>query len=240
MFEIRVTSNVKEISKKLNDFARKQLPFAIARAVTELAREAQRAERARMESIFDKPKPFTLDSVRVFGATSETLTAGVFTMDRAANYLSPFEDGGEHFIAFGRGDNLLGPVQAPKTKYGGLPRGYVAKAKGNATMFTGTVQTRNGPINGLWQRTTRFEVRDRRGAMHTSRTGNLRRGYTHAGPNGKPKKVKGLRLLVRFVNNKPVTQRLDFFTTAQKVVEHRFDAVMGRELAKAIASSKLK
>ena len=240
MLEVRVTSNLKEIGKKLDALAYRELPFATARALTELARELQAAERAEMESVFDKPKPFTLNSVRVFGASKDSLTAGVFVMDRAANYLDPFVDGGEHFIAPGRGDHLLGPVQAPKTQYGGLRRGYVAQAKGSRDKFTGVVQTRQGPINGLWQRTTRYEARDRKGRLHTSRTGSLRRGWTHTGSNGKPRKISGLRLLVRFVANKPVKQHLDYFVRAEKLVNQRFDAVLGRELAKAIASSKLK
>lgn len=239
MLEISVTSNVQEVSKKLHRLAYEELPFATARTLTALAREVQDAERGAMESIFDKPKPFTLNSVRAFGATKDSLTAGVFVMDRAASYLAPFEDGGEHFIAPGRGTDLLGPVQAPKTQYGGLPRGYVAKGRGHSDVFTGIVKTRQGQINGMWQRTTRYEVRDRRGNLHTSRTGSLRRGYTHASASGKPKKVKGLKLLVRFVANKPVQQHLEFFVRAEKLVNRRFDAVLGRELAIAIASSKL-
>lgn len=238
MLEIRVTSNIKEISKKLNDLAYKELPYAISRALTELAREVQAAERAGMESVFDKPKGFTLDSVRVFGATKDSLTAGVFVMDRAANYLSPFEDGGEHFLNPGQ-TKLHVPVQAPKDAGGNVPRNFERNRRGGAGIFFGVVQTKQGPINGMWQRTVRYESRSARGKLYSSRSATLRRGYTGTGGSGKPRKVTGLKLLVRYVNDKPVTQHLDFAERAEKLVNQRFDAVMGRELARAIASSKL-
>lgn len=231
MLEIKITSNIKEISKKLSALAYKELPFATARALTELAREVQQAERAGMESVFDRPKGFTLDSVKVFGATKDNLTGGVFVMDRAANYLNPFEDGGQHFIASGRGDHLLGPVQAPKTQYGGLPRGYVARHKGQANMFVGVVQTRQGPINGLWQRTKGASAGNARRAAFTT-------GYRGKQSNGRT--VKGLRLMVRFVANQPVKQHLGFHERAERLVNRRFEAVLGRELAKAIARSGFK
>lgn len=239
MLEIRVTSNIKQISKQLSGLAYKEVPFATARALTELAQEVQQAERTAMESVFDKPKPFTLNSVRVFGATKDSLTAGVFVKDRAASYLSPFEDGGEHFLSPGQ-TKLHVPVQAPKDAGGNVPRNFERNRRGGAGVFFGVVQTKRGPINGMWQRTVRYEVRDRRGNAHTSRTGKLRRGWSHASASGKPRKISGLRLLVRYEDNKPVTQNLDFQARAKKLVESRFDAVFGRELAKAIASSKLK
>jgi hypothetical protein len=238
VLEIRVTSNIKKISKKLDALAYRELPFATARALTELAREVQRAERGAMESVFDKPKPFTLNSVRVFGATKDTLTAGVFVMDKAADYLSPFEDGGEHFLNPGQ-TKLHVPVQAPKDAGGNVPRNFERNRRGGAGIFFGVVQTKAGPVNGMWQRTVRYEVRDRRGNVRVSRTGKLRRGDVHNGSNGKPRKVKGLKLLVEYVGNKPVKQHFDFYARAEQLVQRRFDVVFGRELGKAIASSKL-
>lgn len=237
MLEISITSNVKEISKSLSDLAYRELPFATARALTELAREVQAAERFAMQSVFDRPKPFTLNSVRIFGATKDTLTAGVFVMDKAADYLSPFESGGQHFIAPGRGDNLLGPVQAKKTQYGGLPRGYVARAKGRKDTFTGVVNTRQGPINGLWQRVVHYETIDRTGTRHLAN--NLTGRRVRDGHRLTGKKVSTLKLLVRFVKNKPVKQHLEFEVRADQLVHRRFNAVFGRELAIAIARSKL-
>lgn len=238
MLEISVRTNIKAISRKLDALAYEEVPFATARALTLLAREVQAGERAGMESVFDKPKPFTLNSVRVFGATKDSQTAGVFVMDRAANYLSPFEDNGEHFLNPGQ-TKLHVPVQAPKDAGGNVPRNFERNRRGSSGVFFGVVQTRRGPINGMWQRTVRYEVRDRKGRVHTSRTGQLRRGWTHASNNGKPKKINGLRLLVRYVGNQPVKQDLEFYSRAEKLIARRFDAVFGHELARAIANSKL-
>jgi hypothetical protein len=236
MLEIRVTSNIKEISKKLNNLAYKELPYAISRALTELAREVQAAERAGMESVFDKPKGFTLNSVRVFGATKDTLTAGVFVRDRAANYLSPFEEGGEHFLNPGQ-TKLHVPVQAPKDAGGNLPRNFERNRRGGTGIFFGVVQTKQGPINGMWQRVVHYETVDRLGTRHLAHNlvgRRLRDGHRRTG-----REVKSLRLLVRYVDDKPVKQDLDFAARAEKLVDRRFDAVLGRELARAIASAKL-
>ncbi len=237
MFEIDITADLKRVTRGLDRLANRELPYALARALTELAREVQARERLGLERVFDKPKPFTINSVRVFGATKDSLTSGVFTMQRAANYLGPFEDGGDHFLNPGQ-SKLHVPVQSPKDSGGNVPRNFERNRQGSANVFFGTVRTKRGPINGMWQRTTRYEVRDRKGALHTARHATLRRGFTHAGRNGKPRAVKGLKLLVRYVGNKPVTQHLDFFARAQRVVETRFDPVFGRELAKAIAHTR--
>lgn len=216
MIDISITANVREISKSLSALAYKELPFATARALTELAREVQAAERTGMQSVFDTPKAFTLNSVRVFGATKDSLTAGIFVMDKAANYLSPFEEGGEHFLNPGQ-TKLHVPVQAPHDAGGNLPRNYERNRRGRASIFFGVVQTAKGPINGMWQRTFTKQ----------------------ASANGRLRKVNGLKLLVRYTGNKPVHQDLEFVERARKLVEHRFNAVLGHELAKAIARSKL-
>jgi hypothetical protein len=238
VLDISVTANVKEISNGLDALAYRELPFAAARAVTILAQEVRQAERAGMESVFDTPKPFTLNSVRVFGATKDSLTAGVFVMDKAANYLSPFEDGEDHFLNPGQ-TKLHVPVQAPKDAGGNVPRNFERNRRGGAGIFFGVVQTKRGPINGMWQRTVRYEVRVGSGKVRVSRTGKLRRGEVHNSASGKPIKIKGLRLLVKYVDNQPVKQDLAFYDRAEKLVNRRFNVVLGHELARAIASSKL-
>lgn len=216
MLEISVTANVKEISKKLHALAYRELPFAVARALTELAREVQTGERAAIESVFDKPRGFTVNSVSMFGARKDSLTSGVFVRPIAARYLSPFEDGGEHFLNPGQ-SKLHVPVQAPKDAGGNLPRNFERTRRGRKSIFFGIVQTAKGPVNGMWQRTTKRV----------------------AGPTGKLHKVPALKLLVRYAGNQPVRQHLEFVERAEKLVYQRFQPVLGRELARAIARSKL-
>jgi hypothetical protein len=238
MLDISITANIKQISKQLSDLAYRELPYATARALTQLAREVQAAERFDMESLFDKPKPFTLSSMRVFGATKDSQTAGVFTMDRAADYLSPFEDSGPHFLNPGQTE-LHVPVQAPKDASGNLRRNFERNRRGAPGIFFGVVKTKRGPVNGMWLRTVRYEVRHARtGTARLARS--LNKGYTHTGLNGKPKIVKGLKLLVEYKQNKPVKQHLEFHARAEKLVNQRFNAVFGRELALAISKSKLR
>lgn len=63
MLNVSFKSNVDAVSRKLTNFSYQQLPFAEAQAVTQLAKLAQHAEKAAMPTLFDKPTPFTVNSV---------------------------------------------------------------------------------------------------------------------------------------------------------------------------------
>lgn len=98
MLEISIRSNVKEISKKLTDFAYKQLPYAQAQAVTVLAKLVRDAEVAGLKETFPTATPFTLKSVGVKAARKNNPVSIIYVKDVAAAYLQPFETGGTHFL----------------------------------------------------------------------------------------------------------------------------------------------
>ena len=68
MFDISIKSNIDAVSRGLSALAYKQLPFAEARTVTELAKLAQVAEKQALPQVFDRPTPFTVNSVAVQAA----------------------------------------------------------------------------------------------------------------------------------------------------------------------------
>jgi hypothetical protein len=152
MIDISIKSNVAAIQKKLGAFANQQLAFVEARTVTELAKIAQAEEKHAMPEIFDRPTPFTVNSVAVQGARKGLPIAKVFIRDIAAKYLIPFEHGGEHYMAPNQA-SLIMPVGAKVNKFGNLPRNFLRQNKKKAGMFQGLAKVKGKEINGLWQRT---------------------------------------------------------------------------------------
>jgi len=76
--------------------AGRQLPFALAGALTSLAHEVRSAERKHMNEVFDRPTPYTLNAFRVMPARKDSLVAEVSHKDiRSRNrYLEVEEAGG--------------------------------------------------------------------------------------------------------------------------------------------------
>ena len=187
---------------------KKQLPFAAAQALTAVARLGQHAIKAELPSVFDRPTPFTINAIAVKPARKTDLTAVVFAKDIAAQYLEPFEDGGPRFLGAKRG--LLKPVQQSTDQYGNLPRTALARLKAKPTVFTGKVVTKNGQIiSGVWQRT----------AATKSSKG-------------------GLKLLIRFADPQPVTQRLHFRDRIERVASANLKGEFRKAMAAALASAR--
>ena len=206
MFDISIKPDLRGLEKSLNGFAYQQLPFAVAQGLTVIAKRVADAEVENMQRVLDRPTPFTLKSVGVKGATKSSQEATVFIKDVAAAYLEPYEFGGMNKLS---GRALLRPANVNVNQYGNLPRKKLAQLKARKDIFIGAIKTRNGQVNGVWQR-----VPPQRG------------------------KPASLKLLIKFEDAHEVTQRLGWRDLAQKVVRANLDRELGKALAKAIASAK--
>ncbi|MDA8230162.1 MAG: hypothetical protein M0006_02365 [Magnetospirillum sp.] len=217
---IRIKVDAKALERQLDDFARKQVPFATAKALTATAKMVQGAEKSAIRKIFDNPTPFTVNAVVVRPATKASLQAAVLVKDIAAAYLEPYEDGGDHYLGGKRG--LLVPKNVSVNQYGNLPRAALARLKGNANVFVGTVKFRSGQtVSGVWQRPPNGPRRDgTRGAK-----GNTQRQVDGV--------RTGLKLLIRFEDPLPVKQRLGYQDRGRRVVAN----VWRRQFAAAFASA---
>lgn len=147
---ISVRSNIKEISKNLSALAYKQVDFAASRALTQLAKEVQAAEKENLKRTFKHPKPFTVNAIGMRGATKRMLEAKVFVKPVAAKYLRPYETGGVHVLP---GQALLNPKDVRLNQYGQLSRGTMKRLKGRSDIYIGPIETKHGKIDGVWQRT---------------------------------------------------------------------------------------
>lgn len=75
VFDVR--TNIDEMAKNMG-MLEKDIPFMAAYALTKTAQDIQAAEVAEMQSVFDRPTRFTLNSLYVKPATKEDLSAAVF------------------------------------------------------------------------------------------------------------------------------------------------------------------
>ena len=215
---ISVSANVKQLQRSLSELANKQIKFATALALTEIAKEVQAEEIANIKATFKKPRLFTQRSVGMRGATKNTLTAIVFVKPIAAKYLMPYEDGGVHVLP---GQKLLNPKDIRLDSFGQLPRNIMEKLRARKDIFIGPVKAKSGTINGVWQRVPATEATKAR-----------------RGKGAKAAKAGHLKLLIRFGEALTVNKRLNYRSRAQAIVNRKFNSAFGNAMAKALATAR--
>jgi hypothetical protein len=214
---VRVSSNANAIARGLDDFIRRQLPFAIAQGVNQTAQRVAKAESDNIVATLKNPTPFTRKSVGVKRAKKGSPTAIVFMKDITAAYLQPYETGGVHKLP---GTALLNPKDIALNQYGQLPRGIMAKLRGRKDIYIGIVKTSKGSINGVWQR---LDV-GRSGAPRKKR---IARGGLY------DKHLGALKLLIRFGDALPVKKQLNWGKRAKQIVDQWIDKDLSAALAAA-------
>ncbi|RUS68266.1 hypothetical protein CUZ56_00754 [Saezia sanguinis] len=205
-------STLNDLQSKLKSFS-KQVKYAQARALTKVARQMQADEQANIESTFDNPTPFTVNSVKSFGARRDDLRAKVFIQSIAASYLDPYENGGIRKLS---GNALLNPKGVALNKYGNLARNKTSTLTAKPNVFVGTVKTSRGDVRGIWQRKA---------------TARRRRTVSR-------KQTSQLKLLIRFGDALPVKQELGFYDVAQKTVSQHLQLAMQEAIREVFEMAK--
>lgn len=137
-------ANLTDLANQLRTI-RKQISFATAQALTSTVRKIENAQKVALQRNLESPTPFTVKSIKSRGARKSDLRAKVFVMNIAAEYLTPFEEGGIHKL---NGSALLNPKNIKLNKYGNLPRNKLSSLKAKDNTFIGEL---NG-VNGVFQR----------------------------------------------------------------------------------------
>ncbi|GJG92849.1 hypothetical protein [Cupriavidus pauculus] len=218
---------MKALQRALDNFARKQVPFAVSTAINATLKRAQEAERENMRKVLDRPTPFTLSSVAIKRADKRSLTGVLYVKDIAAAYLLPFEKGGTHKL-IGSGRTWLNPKdKSLLNKYGNFSAGKLASMRGRADTFVGSITTKTGEtISGLWQRPVAAKVKRGKGKAKVTRAAK------GANTTGK------LKLLMRFGDAMPVKQQLNYRSVAAQVVAKHFRPELEKALAQAMATAR--
>jgi len=101
MATINISANIDQARSYLNNIQRKQIPFATSLALNKTAQKVKEEQRKEMRDVFDRPTPFTLNSVFVKSSNKSNLTATVGLKsfaskgNAAAKYLQAQISGGE-------------------------------------------------------------------------------------------------------------------------------------------------
>lgn len=100
--QITTEVDTRELESTLTGWEKKQLPFAVARGLTQTAGLVKQALRGSMETSFHEPTAFTLNSLYVKPATKTKLVAEVGIKNMPGNggtpqssYLEPEVEGGQ-------------------------------------------------------------------------------------------------------------------------------------------------
>jgi hypothetical protein len=129
---ITVTADTSGVRQALRS-AGKQAPFAIAKALTQVAKDAQQAVTASMPVKFDRPTPFTMKAMAIKPATKTRLESTVFVKDAQAKYLLMQEKGGTRTPQ--PGSPIVTPVAQRTNAYGNISRGAIAREKARSDTF---------------------------------------------------------------------------------------------------------
>jgi hypothetical protein len=203
---ISIRSNLASVQRKLSALAYQQLPYATASALNLLAGDVAKAEERQLRQQLDRPVPFTTKAIGIQKARKDNLRVVVFMRDKTAAYLQPYEEGGVNKL---NSRALLKPVNVTLNQYGNLPRNAMARLKGRANVFVGTVKTKAGNVDGVWQR----------------------KKPSRRSPGG-------LKLLIRFADAHPTKAVLGWHARARQVIRSNVDRRLGQAIARAVATAR--
>lgn len=211
-------ASLRDLSRQLKQL-QKQIPFATAQAMTSVVRDIAAAQKVALGRKLESPTPFTVNSVGSAGARKNNLRAKVFVRDVAAEYLEPFEFGGEHKL---NSQALLNPKNIKLNKYGNMPRNKLSQLKAKPNVFVGEV---NG-VDAVWQRRKPKKAKKKRARRSANGTRRPKR------------KQRAPKLLVRFGDALPVTPVLGYMDRSKAMAEALMPAALSRAIAEAIRTAK--
>lgn len=225
---IKLTFDTLALVRHFNDVGARQLPFAMALALTRTAQAMQTDEKIELRHAFDRPTPFTVNSVFMRAATKKKLEAFVFLRDEASSgtppvkYLVPEVYGGRRRVkrferalqsaGILRSDQLTVPGKETKlNQYGNITGGAI-------TAMLSAVRGSSDPLQNR-----------RRGSSGKKKArqffaGNIRKSGSAFGSSGVggifERKGKGVVPFLLFVQASEVdySKRYDFFGVIEQVI----------------------
>lgn len=236
---ITITSNAAQVISGLSAVERQQLPFATALTLTRLGVKVKDKIRAEMPRVFDRPTPWTLNSLMLRKATKQNQEATVWFKDfggkgiPASTYLPPQVFGGgrsnkrtEEAL---RRRGFLQPNQqaipaagAKLDTYGNMMRSQIVQMLSQTRSLSEMGYTGNAKAGS---RTRYFAV-----PSHTSR--NLKPGVYYR------KTERSIIPVMIFTNKQKYTKRLPFYEMSEALVRSQYNAEFGSALAYAISTAK--
>lgn len=240
MLDVNLDINLDKVAANLNAIEQKQLPFAMAKGATDTAMDIKKAEQQEMKSVFDRPKPFTINSIRVTAAKKQKypdINARVWFKDVSMtedHYLTAQVFGGKRsakrFEKSLRRKGILAANQyavpghgAKLDRYGNINHGQLIKALANL-----------GAMHDKYSNTNKRSMNTK-----SNRAGMFFLEYE----NDKPVRISLLKgddaiPFLYFVDNQSYKKRFKFFEVAEKIQRKNGKRNFDRALRFAFATSK--
>ena len=240
MMELSVrSSSVADVLSSLRSVPARIVPYATATALTRSAMRARDDVRAAMQTAFDRPTAYTLNSLFVQPATAQALRARVNVKDQPVsggtaqeNYLLPEVEGGARKNK--RIENAL--------RYAGwLPAGWHAVTTRAAASLLDAYGNLPGSIVrrilvACGARTVKTRAAHRAAAEYFAIAPDQARGRLKPGVYKRIGAGRGIIPVLIFTPAQPnYKQRLDFTGIAQRSAESAFAGEFARALAAQLA-----
>jgi hypothetical protein len=229
---------------------REQLPFAISLALNRTAQDARQSIRSDIARAFDRPTPFTLNSVEIRPATKRNLEVEVWLKDdmegpgTPSHYLAPQMFGGERRLKrFERALQARGllpagmfivPGQGAKLDaYGNISRGQIMQilsALGAAEQYSGYSANRTADSVARRGKRKLPEFFVGRPARGKGPLGIWQRFHFGFGGAIKPVMI--------FVRKPRYTSRFDVYSTVDEVAHQQFLGHLERAVAEAVRTAR--
>jgi len=142
--QISIKSDLKKLTKDLNNLQKKQIPFAASQAINDTLIDSQKALKVQIVRKLDRPTRSTVNSFRVKRSTKRGLVGEVFILPWAWEYLKYQVEGGTRRSS-GKGTGV--PFNTRLNKHGNIP----GRKKGLVKRKNQFIATIKG-ITGVWQR----------------------------------------------------------------------------------------
>lgn len=245
MFRVE-SSGLRDQLLDLAELEQRQIPFATALALTKTAEMVRDGLVSEMRIVFDRPTPWTLNSLRVFPATKQKLVARVWMKDEAdksspaTKWLSPEIYGGARsdkraeVMLKQRGLLPEGKYVVPGSgakldRYGNIPKGVITKALSG--------------IGGFTQQGFAANATD---SKRSRAKGNARRYFVLYDGDRKPMGIaertsrgsSGLSVILAFVSRPTYRKAFDFFSIAEREAEDQLPIQWKLAVARAIGTTR--
>lgn len=253
MIEISVQPDISALVRLLDDVQKRQVPFAMAHALTMTAKRVEYEEKREMRDVFDRPTPYTLNSLYTRPATKQHQVAWVYLKydtskgTPAEKYLMPQIKGGVRRLK--RFERALRSVGAMPDDHFAVP-GDGAKLDGYGNMDRGQLVQILSYFRAFPEAGYKANITDRRKAALAKGT-KTRRGFAYfVGRPGNGKWPLGIwqrtsfafgsaiRPIIIFVPTARYEQLFDFNYVAEKTIERDFGPQFRASLANALATAR--
>ena len=231
---------------KLTNAIAKQIPFAMAKALTQTAIQAQTDIVQAMTQGFDRPTPYTLNSTYISPATKDRLEATVKLKNESAKglpatkYLAPEVFGGNrnakrsevalrNLLNLDAGSFIVPGAAVPLDQYGNITAGTMTKilsaVRSHPDSYANTTSKSRQRAIAAGRNLDYF--------VGNSPTGAMRRGVWE-------RDGRHLHPILIFIDTAPsYRERLHFYAIAQQTYARVYQQLFNQALADAIATARL-